>query len=67
MYRTKGPITGEHLEIPMLGIWVNEDDAYELIEIKIPYFCHRSRRNLEIHPVFELSYSEDQFRTKPSN
>jgi hypothetical protein len=67
MYRANGPVTGTHLEIPMTGTWINSEDAYELLEIIIPYFCHRSKRNLEIHPVFELSYTEDQLKTKPSN
>ena len=67
VFRPKGPISGEQLEIPMTGTWVKEDDAYELLEVQIQIFCHRLNGLLKIQPVFELSYTEDQLRTKPSS
>lgn len=66
IYRPIGPVSGEKLAIPIAGTWVSEDDAYELIEIQVEIFCHRANRLMNIYPVFELGYTEDQLRTKPS-
>lgn len=65
-FRAKGPVTGEQLSIPLTGAWINEDDAYELLEITIPFFCHRQQKVIEIKPVHELSYTEDQLKNKPT-
>lgn len=60
-------MTGQPLQISMTGTWINQDDAEALIEVQIQIFCHRLNRLLEIYPVFELSYTEDQLRIKPSS
>lgn len=66
-FRPKGPVTGQQLSIGSTGNWINEDDGYELLEITIPFFCHRQNKVIEIKPVHELSYTEDQLKTKPAS
>lgn len=65
-YRVVGPVSGEQLAIPILGTWINQEDADILKEQEIEIFCHRAGGNITIHPVFELVPSQDQLALKPS-
>lgn len=64
-YKVVGPVTGVFYHIPIAGTWVDEEDAAVLKETMVSIYCFRQEKMIDIHPVFELSISQDTLAGKP--
>ena len=61
----RGPITGQNWVITPLGVWIDAQDAAELVEIIEKVWCFRSESYLDLHTVLYLVPSTHQLATKP--
>ena len=57
-----GPVTGTPYEITPTGVWIDEDDAFELTADPEWVFCVRTMGNILEYTVFGLNADVDQCR-----
>lgn len=58
--RKQGPVTGKTWEVTPMGVWIDEDDAACLTEIREMVYCMRAMCEIPTYTVFGLSASYDQ-------
>ena len=59
-----GPITGKKLTITPQGSWVNEDDAFILLEKEYDVFCPAKRGYVKKRGLYEITPTIDQLKRR---
>lgn len=62
-----GPVTGKKYTITPTGVWIDEDDAAVLTEIKEDVYCFRAGGNININTVFYLNPDANQVEMRKNN
>lgn len=60
-----GPLTGKEWLITPGGVWIDADDAAELVEAIEKVWCFRLNGYLDMHTVLYLCPSIDQLAKRP--
>lgn len=62
-----GPVTGKKWGITPSGVWIDADDAAELVEIVEDIWCFRTNGYIPTHAVFYASPTVDDLARKPND
>jgi len=60
-----GPVTGERWAITPQGVWIDADDAAELVDVIEDIWCFRANRYLPMQTVFYMTPDANQMARRP--
>ena len=62
-----GPVTNKQYIITFNGVWIDNEDAEELVGVEEDVWCFRQKGYIRIVTVFNMDPSEVEIRNKQSS